>query len=541
MSRDAAEAWEQAHEFERSGDLLLRIGDHAEAARLFRRAGSEEKLLRCLRQVGDHREAALLLEKRGEIEKAVDAFTAAAASSEDARRRLESEVPVAKTRRAAVKAAIRLAALGRDAEAAPLFLRGGEVDAAARRYERAGDRLGVARCHETAGRWLEAARELGLAADPDGDDHRRAAAIQRLLGRHLEEADQHGRGEREVGVLLQEAARLVEQGNLVAALARFRLFRVEQEVAALSRTLGWHEEAIDWLLATDNTAAALRYAREGGFVLSMEALNRLVEGHFDDERQSLEAYQRSRETFVHILAAAAEPLAPEEAAQMTEAFFERNYGQFVSVESIPDRGLALLLRTREAITIMNMLHFELDIRGEPSRQVQEFLEQLARTVEETRDLRLDACLAYSRDMRQFGRPAQAFEKAAALLPLAHGTAAIIGLSGLRYRDAVQMLMEAGSIEEAERYCRQNRDPGLAASWAEKRGDLKEAVRYYREARELDAALRCALGSEDEPTIARVREWRGELPEALLIWKRLGRKADVARVTKKMALPRLPRT
>jgi hypothetical protein len=98
-------------------------------------------------------------------------------------------------------------------------------------------------------------------------------------------------------------------------------------------------------------------------------------------------------------------------------------------------------------------------------------------------------------------------------------------------------MDAGSIEKAERYCRENRDPGLAALWAEKRGDLKGAVRCYREARNLDGALRCAQGSGDELTIARVREWRGELTEALQIWKRLGRTADIARVLKKYPLLR----
>jgi hypothetical protein len=535
MSREAAGAWERAREFERAGDLWLRLGDHTEAARLFRRGGNEEKLLRCLRQLGDHREAALLLEKRGEIEKAVDAFAAAAAASEEARRRLESEVPAAKTRRSAMKAAIRLAALGRDAEAAALFLRAGQVDAAARRYERAGDRLGLARCHEMAGRWLEAARELGLAPDPDRDERRRAAAIQQLLQRHLETAHRQGREEREVGVLLQEADRHLEQGNLVAALARFRLCGVDEAVADVSRKLGWHEDAIDWLLSTRNAAAALRYAREGGFPVSLEAFDRLMERHRDDQQQSLEAYQEARATFLHLLVAAVQPLPPEEAAQKVEVFFEREYGQFASADSIPDQGLALLLRTRASTAIMNFLHYELDFAREPNRRIHEFQEQLARTVEETKDLRLAACYAYSQDLRQFGKTGEGFEQAAARLPLARDTAAILGLSRRRYREAVELLMTAGAIEEAERYCRLIRDPGLAATWAEKRGDLQSAVKYYREARDLVGALRCAQASGDDRQVARVREWRGELIEALRIWKKLGRKSDVARLLKKFPL------
>jgi tetratricopeptide (TPR) repeat protein len=535
MSREAAGAWERAGEFERAGDLRLRLGDHAEAARLFRRSGSEEKLLRCLRQLGDHREAALLLEKRGEIEKAVDAFAGAAAASEEARRRLESEVPAAKTRRSAMKAAIRLAALGRDAEAAPLFLRGGAVDAAARRYERAGDRLGLARCHETAGRWLEAARELGMAPGSDPDEPRRATAIQHLLYRHLQNARRQGREEREIAALLQEADRQVEQGNLVAALARFRLCGVVEAVADVSHKLGWHEDAIDWMLASGNSSAALSYARHGGFPVSPESFDRLLDSHLEEGQRSMKAYQESLATFLHLLAAATQPLPPENATQRVEAFFERAYGQFASADRIPDEGLALLLRARASTAIMNFLNYELQIAREPNRRVQEFGERLARTAEETRDLRLAACHAYFQDLRQFGRTAAGFEQAAARLPLARDSATILGLSQRRYREAVDLLMAAGATEEAERYCRMNRDPGLAAAWAEKRGDLHSAVRYYREARELDGALRCAQASADDRKVARVREWRGEFTEALRIWRKLGRKSDVARLLKKYPL------
>ena len=98
-------------------------------------------------------------------------------------------------------------------------------------------------------------------------------------------------------------------------------------------------------------------------------------------------------------------------------------------------------------------------------------------------------------------------------------------------------MAAGATEEAERYCRMNHDPGLAATWAEKNGNLKAAAKYYREAHDLDGALRCALASGEELTIARVREWRGEFTEALRIWKKLGRTADVARLVKKYPLLR----
>ena len=100
-----------------------------------------------------------------------------------------------------------------------------------------------------------------------------------------------------------------------------------------------------------------------------------------------------------------------------------------------------------------------------------------------------------------------------------------------------MLMAAGETEEAELYCRIQRNSALAAAFAEKRGDFNGAVKYFREARDLDGALRCARASSDERMLARVHEWRGEHGEALRIWKKLDRKREVARLLKKYPLLR----
>ncbi len=534
MSREAAAEWERAGDLEHAGDLWLRVGSHAEAARLFRRSGSTEKLLRCLRHLGNHREAALLFERRGDMEKAVQSFAAAALESPEARQRLESEIPAAKTKRSALKAAIRLAALGRDAEAAPLFVRAGEAEAAARRYERVGDHGGLARCHELAGQWLEAARELGLSPSMEEGEPRRAAEIQRLLFHHLDTARLHGNGEREAAALLREAERQVEQGNLVAALARFRLCGKVEEVADISRRLGWHEEAIDWMLSSD-TAAALRYARKGGFPFSIESYDRLTGKHLVNRRRSVDSWSELHETLFCLLAVSAPGLPAHELTEKVETFFERAYGRFASADLITSEGFSLLLEARASAAIMNFLDFELQIRGEPTRPILEFGERLAQASAESRDLRLMACHAYFRDMRTFRAPRAGFEAAAALLPLQRDTAAILGRSSQRYREAVDLLMAHGAVEDAEMYCRINHDPGLAGSWAEKRGSLKDAVRYYRDARDKDGALRCAQASGDQAMVARAWEWRGEYAQALRIWKKLGRTADVARLLRKRPL------
>ncbi len=404
LSRDAAAAWERAGELERAGDLWLRLGDHARAAGLYRRAGNDEKLLRCLRHLGDHREAALLYEKRGEIEKAVDAFAAAAAASETARRRLESELPEAKTRRTALKAGTRLAALGRDAEAAPLFLRGGALDAAARRYERLGDHAGLAACHEAAGRWRDAARELGMAEAPAASEPDRASRIQHLLYRHLETAHEQGRDEQEVESLVREAERLIDQGNLVAALARVRLCGVVEGVAQISRRLGWHEDALDWLLEARHPSRALRYVKEGGFDVSVEMFDRLAEKHGDADRAIMEDHAAREETFLHLLSAAVTALPPEEAERRVEAFFSTTSGRMMFFDTIGEVGMELLVRNRACTALMRLLSTELRIGREQSRQMDEFGQRLARAAAETGDPRLAACDAYFQDVCHRGRP-----------------------------------------------------------------------------------------------------------------------------------------
>jgi len=220
-----------------------------------------------------------------------------------------------------------------------------------------------------------------------------------------------------------------------------------------------------------------------------------------------------------------------------EDFFPRAYRSFAPIEGIPDEGLSLLLRARASAAIITVLNYETLFEREPDLRFKEFVDRLARAAQVTGDPGLIACHAYYKDMSLFRRPGDDFERAVAQLPLSRGTAAILGLSTLRHREAVDMLMEAGEIEEAEKYCRFLRDPGHAALWAEKRGEFNDAVRWFRGARDLDGALRCAQASADQRTIARVREWRGEPGEALRIWKKLNRENDVARLLKKYPLLR----
>ena len=425
MGREAAAAWEKAKQYERAGDLVLRLGEHAAAARLYHKNGTWEKELRCLRQLGRHHEAGLILEKQGEIEKAIEAFAQAAAESTEARSRLESEVPQAKTRPTARKAGVRLAALGRNAEAAEMLLKAGAFDAAARCYERAGDRAGVARCHEHAGRWLEAARELGRAKGTD--EVRRCAAIQQLLYRHVQSARRQGREQREVQALVREAPRLAEEGNLVAALARYRLCGLVEESVEISRGLGWHETVIDWLLASGHASSALKYVKQGGFEITAGFYGRMAAGYLEPGPGSAGNPEEIRATLSRLLASVVDSLPAEEARRLTEDYFEKAYGSFPSLDRVQDEDLSLLFRTRASAAIISLLGWEMRFLRDPGPRLRELGQRLGREAVESGDPGMNACRAYFSEMMRVRHTGDGFEAAAAQLPLARGTAAILGL------------------------------------------------------------------------------------------------------------------
>lgn len=538
LAREAAGAWEKAKQYDRAGDLLLRLGDHAKAARLFHRAHNWEKELRCLRQLGKHREVGLLLEKLGQIEKAVEAFALAAAESQESRSSIEEGVPAAKTRRTQLKAAIRMAALGRDVEAADLFFQAGALEAAQRRYQQAGNHGGVARCHERAGRWLEAAHELDLARGEN--DTERCDSIQQFLYRHVKATGGHGRDQRELQVIAAEAERLRDQGNLIGALARFRLLAVADEVIQLSRRLDWHEQAITWLLVSGHDEGALAYARSGGFAVTREFFDRVTKVVSDTTRYSRRS-DEAREALFFLLSALAETLPLNEARDAVEDYLEQIFGGYFFLDMIPDGLLALLLRTRAAKSIMSLLSHEMQFLRETNQRLRNFAEQLRREAKESADLGLAACWAWYQDYQRFHHPGEEFEKAAAELTLSGDTASILGFSSRRYQEAVNLLMEGGEFQKAERFCRIHGNPRLAAQWAEKRRDFAGAARSFHEARDMESALRCAVASGDQRLVARVHEWRGELKEALRIWKKLGLRGNAARLLRKYPLLNNPET
>jgi tetratricopeptide (TPR) repeat protein len=195
------------------------------------------------RALGDELAIGLHFEALGDAGKAVAAFAQFAAGSAENRERLLSAVPEVKSRRSALKAALRLSALGMADKAGPLFLQAGELDLAARDLERAGDYPALAGCREQMGRFLEAAQAMEKTG-PEGREL--LERIQGLLYRHLTEEATDARPAAEA--LYNEALAMQADGRLVPALARLRLLQESEHAQEVFFRLGWHEDAVRYLV-----------------------------------------------------------------------------------------------------------------------------------------------------------------------------------------------------------------------------------------------------------------------------------------------------
>jgi hypothetical protein len=310
-----------------------------------------------------------------------------------------------------------------------------------------------------------------------------------------------------------------------AAIARFRLLGDEESAAEAYRSLGMHEEALTFLIDARNLALARAYAGQKSTAVSWQYLVDLVARYEreDADRETLEAV---RAVILRLIAPAARTIPAPEAASGLDRIILLICGRFASVEDLPEDLLRVLVDTRALPVLMRLASRATRLDRELPKAYFSFLRILGEAVGASGDARLAAIQAFG------ARDTKRFERLAASIPLDNSTACILGHARGTYRGAVNLLMEAGAVDEAEGYCRINEDPVLAASWAERRGDFKQAVSLYREAGDLEGALRAARASGDGRKVARALEWLGRADEAVAVWRGLGREREVERILRK---------
>ena len=519
-----------AVEFRRAGLLepaaqeFELAGDHARAATLYRRLKDTDGLLRCLLHRGAYHAAGLEYERRGELEQAAGCFRRYAESSPEARRDLERRLAKISPKRPGMRAAVRLVALGRLAEAAPIYARRGHHERAVELFSEVGQHHEAALCLAQCGRYREAA-DLVMRG---GGDHSIGVAVSYLVA--YVTSDRFAALSR-VGELRRTAGRLVRGSAGAHALAYYLAIDkvggdlYVHEVTTTYARLGRHADAIGYALNRGEGAQANAYLEaRPELVPTLAEVELLTEGWGRPVRTGHRADVMSA-LFRLVHRCLYRGTEPERRARITAL-----------LDALPARTAYVSPLTAEFTDLMVDLRLYHLIeataaryryrKDEGSERYRNFHGRLQRTALEERDKELALCL--SLDDRE------AFEVAIAGIQPTARNVPLFKESSTRYAEAVPFLLESGDAELAARVCVRYRDYARGGRIYEEAGELQLAGRTYRDGKHYTDAHRCFAACGDDAGVARVFERESRLSEALDIWQRLGRKREVDRVRRKMA-------
>ena len=438
-----------ADQFRRAGMLssaaaeLELTGDHAGAAALYRRLGDNDALLRCLTRSGAYHEAGLVYEKRGDLERAADCFRRYAESSPEAFQELERELAGVAGRHAGMRAAIRMAAVGQTAQAAPIYLSHGHPERAAELFSAAGKHRSAARCLAECGKLRDAAREVTRAGEAGIQD-----AVHYLSSYlHEEDLETHDR----VRELTRTAGRLLRRADYAAALAHFlavgsirRSAYLEGTTAAYGK-LERHVDALEYCLHRGRGAEAAAYLNaRPELVLALPEVESLVHGPGEDSRLDSEDEQVEA-VLIRLMHGCLYRGTDPDRRSRIEALLPRQAKlRELSVELI---DLAVDLRRYELIL---GIATTLWVAHPPTDEFQEyFVNRLKRKGDEEQDRELALC-ALLHDRPAFEAGLDEIEMNTRNVPL-------FATSKRHYGEAADFLVKHGYRDEAYTVCASHRD------------------------------------------------------------------------------------
>ena len=519
-----------AVQFRRAGllDLAARefeqAGDHARAATLYRRLKDGPALLRCLLDGGAYHDAGLEYERCGDLEQAGDCFRRYAESSPEARQDLERRLAKITPKRPGMRAAIRLAALGRPDEAAPIYARRGRHERAAELFGAAGRHDDAAVCLAECGRYREAAREVARSGGARSIKTATSYLVDYVTGDRSAALNR-------IEELNRTAGRLVRSSAYEQALAHYLAIDevggnlYVHQVTTVYAKLGRHLDAIAYALDRREGAEANAYLEaRPDLVPSLAEVESLIHGsehrfhHWGDGRERVASVLFK---LLHrCLFRGAEPDRRVRIATILDAL----PSGYVHVTRLFPELSDLMIELRiydliEATVALNRYQ-------EAGDDYQYFRGRLERTVREECDKELALCLLLD--------DPDAFELAIAEVQPTARNVALFAESSTRYTEAAALLVESDATERAAAICLRHRDYARGGKIYEESGDLVRAGRAYRDGELYADAHRCFAACGDEPGVARVLERESRFEDALAIWQRLGRRREVERLRKKMA-------
>ena len=526
----AAVHFRRAGMVECAAEAFEKDGQHLKAAPLYRRLGDAEALARCLLRGEEFHGAGLAYEKLGDLDQAIECFRSYAEASTANRSDLERRLAKISPKRPGVKAAVRMAALGRHRQAAEILeRRSGHLTRAVALYRQAGDFAAAAACLASHGHYREAEREIARSGEPGllgqaaeylrdyalaaGDDSPQRIDQLKRAAHRLRAAGEHERS----------LTHFIALHSIYGA-SPYTTFADDacREYAKLDR----HEEAIRFILDHGRVEAADAYLdarpdlampldgverlaqRRGGSVSTLwmrsgdcvRVVMRLLHGCL---YRGDEADRRERVSAI--------------LATMPTYYFMNARLSYEMAEMFID--LRLVNAIVAALTPSELPEEEDERRAW-------FRDRVTQVARETGDPELLLCALVDEP--------ESLEEGLRVLQSSERNYLLFARSPTHYGEAVEVLRSLGEVDKAVRVCRTHDDRRRAADILEEAGDVKAAAREYRDGGHYAEARRCYRALGDEIGLARVYEREGRFEKALAIWRRRGRTNDVARVTRKLA-------
>ncbi len=287
-----------------AADRYFQAGEYAKAAALYRGTGNEDRLAACLKKLGDWKTLALIHERRGEAAEAVAALKRWLAGDDERRQQLEAEAAEPPEGSHSLYTAIRLAALGDQAESLAL-----------------------------AGRYEEAAQATERSTLPP--EARERKTVEYLL-KHLDSPK--GRSMHARDALQDAAERLLAEAKPLEALARFRALDDAEGECSAYLQLDRDEEAVTHFLETGAVAEARRMMRTRPLRLSTGFLREFVEMVTAGELLASESGRDLVKFAADLLENALPGLPTSEAADLEERFLRAVEGRLPGPGSAPAKA-----------------------------------------------------------------------------------------------------------------------------------------------------------------------------------------------------------
>ncbi len=523
----AAVCFRRAGMVECAAEAFEKDGQHLKAAPLYRRLGDAEALARCLLRGEEFHGAGLAYEKLGDLDRAIECFRSYAEASDANRLDLERRLVKISPKRPGVKAAVRMAALGRHREAAEIVgRRSGHLRLAVALYRQAGDFAAAAACLASRGHYREAEREIVRSGEPE----RLGTAVEYLRQHALASWDDRVN---RIDELNRAAHRLRASGEHERSLAHFiALHQVYgpsgittflddacREYAKLDR----HEDAIHFFLDHRRAEDADAYlAARPGLAMPLDGMERLAQR--GGSEATLWALPGDCLRIVMRLLHGCLYRGDEaDRRERVAAILATMPTYYLMTARLSDEMGEMLIDLRLVNAIVAALTPSA-LRMDDERRAW-FLDRVTQAARETGDPELTLCALVDEP--------ESLEEGLRLRQPSERNYLLFARSPNRYGQAIDVLRRLGDVDEAVRVCRTHGDGRRAAAILEQAGDVKAAAREYRDGGHYVEARRCYRALGDEIGLARVYEREGRFEKALAIWRRRGRTRDVARVTRKI--------